>query len=362
MLRIRPTADGGYVIPEGNLFTHRAEGRPEIFVMGCRNPWRISVDSETGTLYWVDVGPDASADSDRGSRGFDELNQARQPGFFGWSYFIADNRPYADYDFTAEVLGPRFDAAHPENTSPNNTGSRHLPPAQPAWVYYPYGASAGFPELDAPGGRTACAGPVYHFDPALASRTKFPVYYDDCLFAFEWSRHWVKTMRLGADEELVEIRPFLTGIELKRPVDQKFGPEGALYLLEYGTTWGTNADSRLVRIDYTRGNRTPIARASATGNVGREPLEVALSSAGTSDKDAGDPLTYEWRVEPGDAIFSREPMASLVFDEPGVFTVELAVTDAAGARSSPTARGWSGTSSRSPSRTPERPASSSFAS
>ena len=37
-----------------------------------------------------------------------------------------------------------------------------LPPAQPALIYWPYGESREFPVLGQ-GGRTACAGPVFHF-------------------------------------------------------------------------------------------------------------------------------------------------------------------------------------------------------
>ena len=59
ILRIRPEANGSYSIPAGNLFAADATHRPEIYVMGNRNPYRISIDSETGWLYWGDVGPDA---------------------------------------------------------------------------------------------------------------------------------------------------------------------------------------------------------------------------------------------------------------------------------------------------------------
>ncbi|MEM7657773.1 MAG: ThuA domain-containing protein, partial [Bacteroidota bacterium] len=45
VLRIRPTEEGSYEIPEGNLFPKDGSaGRPEVYVMGCRNPYRISVD------------------------------------------------------------------------------------------------------------------------------------------------------------------------------------------------------------------------------------------------------------------------------------------------------------------------------
>ena len=48
ILRIRPLADGTYEIPEGNLFPKDgSHGRPEIYAMGCRNPWRMTVDQKT---------------------------------------------------------------------------------------------------------------------------------------------------------------------------------------------------------------------------------------------------------------------------------------------------------------------------
>ena len=58
--RIHPEADGTYTIPKGNLFPPGTPGtRPEVYVMGNRNPFRISIDQKTGYLYWGEVGPDA---------------------------------------------------------------------------------------------------------------------------------------------------------------------------------------------------------------------------------------------------------------------------------------------------------------
>ncbi len=340
ILRIRPLADGSMEIPEGNLFPRDGSaGRPEIYCMGCRNPWRMSVDSKTGTVYWGEVGPDAGGDGPRGPRGFDEINQAKGPGNFGWPYFIADNRPYADYDYATGAIGPLWDAAAPVNASPNNTGASLLPPAQSALLYYPYGESAEFPELGQ-GGRTACAGPVYHEADHAASPTRFPSHFDGCLLIYEWSRNWIKVVRLDADERVVSIEPFLPDQPFARPVDMQFGPDGALYLIEYGDTWGVNANARLVRIDYARGNRAPVVVAAAENNIGRHPLAVRLSSQGTFDKDSGDQLAYEWRVlraasgdgaAPEALIASREPHPTVNFSEPGVYTVELVVCDTAGA-------------------------------
>lgn len=340
ILRIRPLPDGSVEIPPGNLFpADGSAGRPEIWCMGCRNPWRISVDSRTGTVYWGDVGPDAGNDSPRGPRGYDEINQARGPGNHGWPYFIGDNFAYADHDYATNASGARFDPAAPENASPNNTGLRILPPARPALLWYPYGASDRFPELGE-GGRTACAGPVYHAADAAGSPTRFPDHFDGCLFIHEWTRNWLKVVRLDADERLVAIEPFLPNQPFVRPIDMQFGPEGALYMIEYGDTWGVNANARIVRVDYHRGNRPPVAVASAENNIGRHPLDVRLSSAGTFDRDGDEGLDYEWRAiratvaddaPAAPVTVSREPHPTLTFDTPGVYTVELVVRDAQGA-------------------------------
>lgn len=343
ILRIRPLPDGTVAIPEGNLFpADGSRGRPEIYCMGCRNPWRMSVDPRTGTVYWGEVGPDAGADGPRGPRGYDEINQARGPGNFGWPYFIGDNFPYADYDFATGTVGPLFDPAAPVNASPNNTGASVLPPARPALLFYPYGASDRFPELGE-GGRTACAGPVYRAAADASSPTRFPDAFDGCLFVYEWTRNWIKVVRLDADERVVSIEPFLPGVPFARPIDMQFGPDGALYVLEYGDTWGINANSRLVRVDYLRGNRPPRAVVSAENNVGRHPLRVRFSSEGSGDPDPGDSPSYSWRIlraaspdapagEPADPVVaSTDPHPTLEFDRPGVFTVELVVTDSAGA-------------------------------
>src|SRR5690606_60223 len=64
ILRIKILSDGSYEVPEGNLFPKGTQKtKPEIYVMGNRNPYRISVDQKTGFLYWGDVGPDARNDS-----------------------------------------------------------------------------------------------------------------------------------------------------------------------------------------------------------------------------------------------------------------------------------------------------------
>lgn len=348
ILRIRPLPQGGYAIPEGNLFPADGSlGRPEIYAMGCRNPWRMSVDPRTGHVYWGEVGPDAGGDGPRGSRGYDEINQARKPGFFGWPYFVGNNFPYARYDFQTRKAGDLFDPAHPVNESRSNTGARELPPAQPAFIYWPYGPSPEFPMLGE-GGRTACAGPVFHFRPEFRDTDGFPEAFDNCLLFFDWQRPFLKWARLDADSNLVGIEPFTSAVTLandpgriraaeqrgeyviRRVVDAQFASDGRLYLLDFGESWGVNADAKLVRISYRRGNLPPVAKAAASPAAGREPLRLRLSSAGSHDHE-GSPLAFEWRIHPGDRLVARGPDPEIILVTPGNYVVELVATDTLGA-------------------------------
>ncbi len=259
VLRITPKPEGGYTIPAGNLFPPGTpKTRPEIYVMGCRNPFRVSVDSHTGTLYWGDVGPDAGGPNElRGPAGHDEVNQARKAGNFGWPYFVGENKAYWHWDFIKKTNDFKYDASKPVNHSPNNTGVADLPPAQPAFISYPAGPSAKFPVVNAGGGRTAMAGPIYYYDEALKSPTKLPKQFDRCLFIYEWSRNWVIAVHLDANENIAKgpdgkpwMERFCPKMTFKRPMDLELGPDGCLYMIEYGTAWGNNTDTQIVRIEY----------------------------------------------------------------------------------------------------------------
>ena len=224
--------------------------------MGHRNPYRISVDKHTGFLYWGDVGPDAPADSaNRGPAGHDEVNQARKPGYFGWPYFVGDNKAYFDYDFATNTPGKQFDPAHPVNDSPNNTGLTELPPAQKAFIWYPAAKSDVFP-LVGSGGRTAMAGPVFHRDDFKNAARAFPAYYDGKFLAYEWMRGWIMAVTMNAKGDLVSMERFMPSQKFSNPIELEFSPTGDLYMLEYGTGWFQgNPDARLVRIEYNGGNR-----------------------------------------------------------------------------------------------------------
>jgi cytochrome c len=333
ILRIKPLDDGTYAIPDGNLFPKGMDKTlPEIYVMGNRNPYRISVDKHTGYLYWGEVGPDAGENSKKyGPRGHDEVNQARKAGYFGWPLFVADNRAYNERHFDdSTFVGKAFDPQKPINDSPHNTGLTDLPPAQKAFIYYPYADSPEFGAIVGKGGRNAMAGPVFYSSDFKDAKNHFPDYFNGKFFAYDWMRDWVNVVTMKPNGDFLEMERFLPKTEFSHPMDMQFGKDGALYMLEYGQKWfAQNNDARLIKIEYNAGNRTPVAVANASKLAGAAPLTVSFSSEGTVDYD-NDPLSIEWVSDEkkGKKLAVANPV--FTYKKAGIYHPKLTVKDAKG--------------------------------
>ena len=82
ILRIDIDATGGggepYDVPDDNPFVGDANGRPEIWHSGLRNPWRMGFDRATGDLWIGDVGQGSWEEVDVARAGASGLN-------FGWN-------------------------------------------------------------------------------------------------------------------------------------------------------------------------------------------------------------------------------------------------------------------------------------
>lgn len=329
VLRIHPETNGTYTIPAGNLFPPgTAKTRPEIYVMGERNPFRMDLDPLTGFPVVANFGPDAgSASATRGPQNTVEWDVLSQPGNAGWPYCIGPNTPYLQYNFATMTSGPPFDCAGgPTNSSPNNTGLTKLPPATPAMVYYHYSADpAHFPQLSGGG---PMAGPVYRYDPNLVSDRKWPQFFDGRAIFGEWTANKLFTFQLSADSRSVtSMDPLLGSLTFLKPMDFKFGPDGALYLIEWGSGFGgDNTDSGIYRIDYLNATASPAAIATADKTNGKAPLAVNFSSAGSSTPGGG-ALTYAWNF--GDGATSTAANPSHTYTTNGNFTAVLTVRNAA---------------------------------
>ncbi|MFW6693882.1 ThuA domain-containing protein [Streptomyces sp. MAR4 CNX-425] len=321
ILRIKVNADGSYDIPEGNLFEPGMEKtRPEIYAMGFRNPFRFTVDKPTGTVYVGDYGPDAgAANPDRGPAGQVEFARVTEAGNYGWPYCTGANDAYQDYDFGSGTSGAAYDCAAPVNDSPHNTGLTELPPAQAAWIPYNGGSVPEFGD----GSESPMGGPVYReaeTDPG--SEVKFPAEWDGDFFAGEYGRQWIKRIEQGGDGTVQSINDFpWTGTQV---MDMDFGSDGALYVLDYGTSPDTRG---LYRIENITGGRSPIAAASADVTSGQAPLDVRFSAEGTTDPDSTD-LTYAWDF--GDGATSDQPDPAHTYAGNGTYDATLTVTDPGG--------------------------------
>lgn len=337
IIRIKPQPDGTYTIPEGNLFAKGIpQTRPEIFTMGHRNPFRISVDQKTNYVYWGEVGPDAAKpDSARGPAGHDEIGQARQAGNYGWPHFVGDNKAYTKYDFANKKSLEKWNENAPSNTSPNNTGLQVLPPARKAFIWYPYAASQDFP-LVGTGGRNAMAGPVFYTDQFQKAPGIFPEYYNGKLLAYDWMRGWIMAVTMDANGDFSSMERFMPGYKFSNPMDMEFAANGDLYMLEYGTGWfSANNDARLIRIEYNGGNRKPQLQISANKMGGAAPMALKLSAKGTTDAD-DDVLKYVWKITSGNGFQKIIPTqdAHVTLTKTGAYKATLTVNDGKGGVSS----------------------------
>ncbi|WP_255365164.1 PQQ-dependent sugar dehydrogenase [Cellulosimicrobium sp. I38E] len=346
-----------YTIPEGNLFDDpqyddvRDLVRDETYVMGLRNPFRIDYDVESGALVWGDYGPDAAAaDPNRGPMGYVEWQLTTEPMNGGWPYCHGPNANYNEWDYATSTPGEFFDCeAGAVNNSTWNTGLDVLPPATAPQVYY--GDKAGDqPELLDPlaewggTGQAPMGGPIYRFDENLDSDVKFPEYWDGHPLMAEFSQDYVAAFTLDeltSDGEVTAVEDFLPNAHLEsvnQPIwdnvmDMEFGPDGALYVLEYGDGFfRQNPDAGLYKVVYGSSNTHPRAFISADPVSGSTaPLEVTFDASASTDAEtpAGE-LVYDWDFD-SDGVYDAQGVSvTHTFTELGQFNVQLRVTDAGG--------------------------------
>ncbi len=110
ILRIDVNHARPYSIPAGNPLGGK-KGRGEIWAIGLRNPWRMSLDPMTHSLWIGDVGQSAVEEIDRVRVGNGQLRN------FGWSRFEGNEV----YDSAERLRGGRLIA--PVFTYPHPAGS-----------------------------------------------------------------------------------------------------------------------------------------------------------------------------------------------------------------------------------------------
>ncbi len=351
ILRVHVEDDGSYTVPAGNLFAPGTQGtRPEIFAMGLRNPFRMDVDPLTNTVTWGEYGPDAGApNAERGPLGYVEWQTTSidRPINGGWPYCTGDQFNYNEWNFATATPGPWFDCeAGPLNNSRWNTGLTQLPPATPATLYYgDNNTHQPWPELtdfSPAGGQGPMGGPIYHYDADNPSTTKFPEYWDSKAFFAEFSQDYLAAFTVDwPNGPVSHIEHFLPNGALETngqpitdsPIDIEFGPDGSLYVLDYGDGFfRANPDAGLYRIDFTPGNKAPQATLDASPvSSSSAPLTVDFDATRSSDPEGG-ALTFEWDFDGNGTFDATGATASHTYTELGKYTARLRVTDPQGRR------------------------------
>jgi cytochrome c len=276
ILRIKPLpiADGAtptpgigttYEIPAGNYWETIAATLPntdmtkvlkEIYAMGFRNPYRISVKPNTDWVFSAEVGPDASQDnSSRGRAGHDEINLTKPGGgFYGWPYCNGNNFAYnqVDYSDGGQVyLTEKWDCANPINESPFNKGITKLPPAKAPILWYAGANTTDFKEMGT-GQESGMVGPFYQYNAASTSTVKWPPYFSGKMIFWDWARYVHKMISLDAEGAVAKIEDIpVTDHKWGSDIDIIFGANGAMYGLQWSTSGYGGGTKAFYKIEYS---------------------------------------------------------------------------------------------------------------
>jgi glucose/arabinose dehydrogenase len=285
VLRFNP--DGS--VPKDNPHVKNPAYDPYVFAMGFRSDYRMGYDPKTDTTYVGNVGPDArTPDDTRGPQGFDELEVIPRKGGtnHGWPHCIADNKPYKDYDYATGTT----------------KGALSCKGMTPAAIFYDYSYSAEFP-LVGSGTRTSMAGPVYRY--AGTGALKLPDSFQGKLLHWDWSRSimWATPVNADGTLDTAGLTPWSVGTPNTfvgigsavpaggpaAPNEVVVGPDGALYVAEYGSGYYQNTNSAISRIscfqctpsakDYAGAAVKPVV-GTPTGGAGND---ADVRAAGTTD-------------------------------------------------------------------------------
>jgi PKD repeat protein len=362
IIRIHPEPDGTYTIPEGNLFPPgNDKARAEIYVMGVRNISRLQIDPVTQWLTAAWVGPDASSPNpELGPAKYETATIITSAGNQGWPYCMGNKQPYRDRSNTdATVLTGWYSCDNLKNNSPRNTGLVDIPPARNNMIWYapdgggpvfpPRADGSGIPSYIAAqatytqpylrgGGQAVMSGPTFHTE--LVNQNS----------GVAWPSYWDKKWFIG-DESNSQNRIAVTvdpaGVPSQSPppfaetlraifpsgsadnrvqdwMDAKFGPDGALYTLDYGGGFfSLTPNQKLQRTIYTGGPATPAPAVSSVAVQNK-----ALTYQFTGSKSGG----VSWAWDFGDGTTSAEADPRHTYTRTGSFTVKLTVTYADGTK------------------------------
>jgi glucose/arabinose dehydrogenase len=199
---LRLNLDG--TVPPGNPHTKTPGARGEVFTRGHRQPWLLNWDSVSGLLLLAENGGDELDDHE-------EINRITPGANFGWPRVFADGLATL-------------------------TRTNHVDGFTAPWLMYKRN------------GGGSCTGALIYRAPK--SGAAFPERYRGGLFYSDYNRKTVrfapvdaKTLQPGATE------PFAQGLP-GGPISLRRGPDGALYLVEYGGWFQATTNDVVSRIVF----------------------------------------------------------------------------------------------------------------
>lgn len=183
---LRLNLDGS--VPAGNPFVHTPGARGEVFTLGHRQPWLLNWDAASNLLLLAENGGDEQDDHE-------EINRLTAGANYGWPRVFADGLE-------------------------TKTRTNRLAGFTAPWFMYQRNGGA------------SCTGALIYRAPK--SGDGFPERFRGGLFYADYARKSVRfapvdagTLRPGASEAFAQGLP-------GGPISLREGPDGALYLVEYG--------------------------------------------------------------------------------------------------------------------------------
>ena len=375
VIRIDPfTGDG---LTSNPFFDQNAprSARSRVWVMGLRNPFRMTLRPQTGEHFPSDANPGTLYIGDVGDKNFEELNIADRAGLnFGWPLYegMADHYTQDGSEAFPDLDVSNLDAPNPLfgvngctqeffnfsdlirqdtlSTSPLMnpcTGVDPIPLTVPTfnhrrpaiswfqngfdarWSTY-NGTVAEHPLIGQPNsaGTKTVTGAQFQGATAIGGTwymaSVFPEEYHNTYFMADYAHQWIRNFVLDDNNEAVAVREFDN--DAGGVVAMAVNPlDGALYYI----SWATFVN----KVEYAPdGNQPPTAIATSNTNFGATPLTVQFNGDLSFDPE-DQPLAFLWDFDDGTPT-SDEANPQHTFTTPDVsianFTVTLSVIDSGG--------------------------------
>ena len=269
--------------------THPDSVRSKVFAYGFRNPFRFRAHPKTNQLYIGNVGWQT----------IESLVRVQGGENFGWPCFES-SRAIPEYQTKMQCTG----------VMPSQ-----LTKAQ--YDYYHNGGSASIVAGDFAG-------------------EGFPSEMHGDFFFGDYSQKWIKRAVLNDDGSVARVLDFGVGVGFS--VDMMFGPDGALFFIDY-------LNGAVKRISYEPTLHAPIAQLAAsistrtifsnTTMSGNAPLRVTFSAAGSKDVDDG-ALRFIWNFDAAENAANTNartlqttttPTITHIYEAPGEYIAHVTVLD-----------------------------------